>query len=517
MRAVFAAQGRRCHRLLKHVQRAILKSPNTGIQAVTLDRKDGMKRYEQLAEEFSASIRNGVMKPGDRMPSVRQASSSRGVSASTVFEAYYLLEARGLIRAQERSGYYVTAGGHQLPPEPELPLAGETASLPVKVSDLVFSVLAAVRTRDVAPLGSAFPSPLLYPLPRLARSLAHAAHAMDPWNTVDDITPGHAGLRRQIALRYLADGVYVQPDDIVITNGALEALNLCLQTVTRPGDAVVVESPTFYGALQALENLGLKAIEVPSNPREGIDLDLLAQALDMYRPAACWLMTNFQNPLGSLMPDEKKRALVGLLAAHAIPLIEDDVYGELYFGKRRPLPAKAFDEAGLVLHCSSFSKCLAPGYRLGWAIPGQFCQRVSRLKLMRTLAVAAPVQEGLCDYLVRGGYDRHLRQLRQALCRQQVALATAVLRHFPAGTRATRPEGGYFLWVELPHGVDTLALHAQGCALGISTAPGPMFSARAAFGHCMRLNYGHPWSDALEEAIATLGRLAGAQLAALKI
>lgn len=472
-----------------------------------------MKRYEQLAEEFGASIRSGVMKHGDRLPSVRQASSSRGVSASTVFEAYYLLEARGLIRAQERSGYYVTASGVALPPEPEMALAQVATTGPVAVSELIFSVLESVKTRDVVPLGSAFPSPLLFPLPRLARSLAHGAHAMDPWSTVDDITPGNAKLRRLIALRYLADGVFVQPDDIVMTNGALEALNLCLQTVTKAGDAVVVESPTFYGALQALENLGLKVIEVPSCPRQGIDLVLLAQVLEMYRPAACWLMTNFQNPVGCTMPDEKKRVLVNLLASHAVPLIEDDVYGELYFGKRRPLPAKAFDKAGVVLHCSSFSKCLAPGYRVGWAIPGQFRQRVSRLKLTRTLAVAAPVQEGMADYLAKGGYDRHLRQLRQALCQQQTALSSAVLRHFPAGTRATRPEGGYFLWVELPAGVDTLALQREASALDISIAPGPMFSSRAAFKHCLRLNYGHPWSARLESAIATLGRLASSQLA----
>jgi DNA-binding transcriptional MocR family regulator len=216
------------------------------------------------------------------------------------------------------------------------------------------------------------------------------------------------------------------------------------------------------------------------------------------------------------MPDEKKRALVALLASHNVPLIEDDVYGELYFGKKRPLPAKSYDEAGLVLHCSSFSKSLAPGYRVGWAIPGKFRQNVSRLKLTRTLAVAAPVQEGIADYLAKGGYDRHLRQLRHALSQQQIALATAVLSHFPFGTRATRPEGGYFMWVELPAGVNTLLLQRDACAVGISIAPGPMFSARASFKNCIRLNYGHPWTPAFEKAIVTLGRLATLQLANAK-
>jgi DNA-binding transcriptional MocR family regulator len=471
-----------------------------------------MKRYEALAEELALSIRTGTLGMGDRLPSVRQLSKAHGVSASTVFEAYYLLEARGLVRARERSGYYVAAGSPGQAPE-AAGLDGELQeALPVAVDELVFSILASAKQRDVVPLGSAFPSPLLYPLERLARTLARGAASMDPWSTVDDIGAGSIALRRQIAQRYLADGMQVQPDDIILTNGALEALNLCLQAVTRPGDAVVVESPTFYGALQALQRCGLKAIEVPTCARVGISLQMLEQALAMYRPAACWLMTTFQNPLGSTMPEAKKQTLVEMLARAGVPLIEDDVYGELYFGRRRPLPAKAFDREGLVLHCSSFSKCLAPGYRVGWAIPGRFARKTARLKLTSSLSVSVPVQQGLCEYLARGGYDRHLRQLREAFSQQQVALADAVSRHFPPGTRISRPAGGYFLWVELPAGVDALALQREACALGISLAPGPMFSARASFGNCMRLNYGHPWSGAIAGAVATIGRLAAAQL-----
>ena len=466
-----------------------------------------MKRYEALAEEIAQSIRTGVMKSGDRLPSVRQASASRSVSASTVFQAYYLLEARGLIRARERSGYYVTGGSKSQLPEPEISSSPTGISTPVDVSELVFDILESTKARDVVPFGSAFPSPLLFPLPRLARSMASSIRAMDPWSTVDDMTPGNAALRRQIALRYLADGLHVQPDEIVITNGALEALNLCLHVVARPGDAVIVESPTFYGALQALESNGLKAIEVPTHPRAGMDLDALALALERYSPKACWLMTNFQNPLGSLMTDEKKQAVVELLATHDVPLIEDDVYGELYFGSRRPLPAKAFDTKGLVMHCSSFSKCLAPGYRVGWAVPARFTRDLARLKLTRTLSASAPAQAALADYLAKGGYDKHLRQLRHALSVQQGAMLQAIARYFPHGTKATRPEGGYFIWVELPDNRNALELHRRALSLGISVAPGPMFSAHRSFTNCLRLNYGHPWDERAEAAMATLGRL----------
>ena len=469
-----------------------------------------MKRYEALAEEIALSIRSGVLKLGDRLPSVRQASISRAVSPATVFAAYYLLEARGLIRARERSGYYVMAGAKVAPPEPEAPStpAGESAA--VDVSKLVFGVLEAARTRDVAPFGSAFPSPLLFPLPRLARSMAATVQEMDAWSTVTDLAPGNAALRRQIALRYLADGVHVHSDEIVITNGALEALNLSLLAVARPGDSVIIESPTFYAALQALERVGLKAIEVPTHPRDGIDLKALAQALARHQPKACWLMTNFQNPLGSLMPEANKQALVELLAAHDVPLIEDDVYGELYFAAKRPVHTKRFDSKGLVMHCSSFSKCLAPGYRIGWVAAGRFTQQIARLQLTTTLSASAPAQAAIADYLAKGGYDKHLRQLRHALSIQQNAMIEAVVRHFPKGTRATRPEGGSFLWVELPRGIDALAVHREALSLGVSVAPGPIFSARHEFSNCLRLNYGHPWDGKAEAAFAALGKVISA-------
>ncbi|WP_213957147.1 PLP-dependent aminotransferase family protein [Variovorax sp. dw_954] len=469
-----------------------------------------MKRYEALAADIEASIRSGTLRVGDRIPSVRRTGESRGVSASTVFQAYYLLEARGLIRARDRSGYYVAEGGPRAaPPETELTSQPDGESVALDVSEHVFSILEASMTREVVPFGSAFPSPLLFPLPRLGQILAASAKKLDPWSTVDDLTPGSAALRRQIALRYLANGVNVPADEIVITNGALEALNLCLGAVTQPGDSVIVESPTFYAALQALERMGLRAIEVPTHPREGIELGALEQALVRHKPSACWLMTTFQNPLGSLMPAAKKKALVELLTRHQVPLIEDDVYAELYFGDRQPAPAKAFDTEGLVLHCSSFSKSLAPGYRIGWAAPGRFTRNVARRKLTSTLNTAVPTQLALATYLERGGFDKHLRNLRQTLATQQATFAQAVGHYFPEGTRATRPLGGYFLWLELPKHVDALDLHRRALAQGISVAPGPVFSATRGFGNHLRLNYGHAWDARSERALETLGRLAG--------
>lgn len=466
-----------------------------------------MKLYEALADELAGLMADGVLRPGEKLPSVRQQQERRGVSPSTVFQAYYQLEARGLIESRPRSGYYVAPRRFAAAPEPEVSRP-DPASTMVDVSELVFQVLEASRAPGIMPFGSAFASPLLFPLDKLGRAVAASMRHIDPWSTVADLPPGNAELRRQIALRYQLDGVQVAPDDIVVTNGALEALNLCLMAVARPGDTVLVESPSFYAALQALERIGLKAVEVATHPREGIELGALAEALAAHKPSACWLMTSFQNPLGSLMPPEKKQALVNLLASHDVPLIEDDVYGELYFGAQRPALAKRFDSRGLVMHCSSFSKCLAPGFRVGWAAAGRYARQVERLKLTTSLAAAMPSQLALAEYLGQGGYERHLRQLRSALAAQQQSMLAAIEAHFPAGTRVTRPQGGYFLWVVLPESVDALALHRNALAQGISIAPGPMFSAKRAFRHCIRLNYGHPWDAGQAAAVAVLGALA---------
>jgi DNA-binding transcriptional MocR family regulator len=315
-----------------------------------------------------------------------------------------------------------------------------------------------------------------------------------------------------LALRYLAQGANVSPQEIIITSGAMEGLNLCLQAVTRPGDLIAIESPTFYAGLQASERLGLKVIEIPSHPRQGISLPALAEALRQHPIKACLFMLNFANPLGSLVPNEGKKALLELLRAHDVPLIEDDVYAELYFGPQAPLCSKAEDSAGLVMHVSSFSKCLAPGYRLGWVAAGRYASLIQRQKLSTSLATTVPVQIALAEYLKHGGYENHLRHLRRTLALQEAALTALVEQHFPAGTRLARPLGGYFLWLELPAAVDSLLLHQQALARGISIAPGPIFSAKREFTSALRLNFGHPDSPEQQAAIATLGQLVTAQL-----
>ncbi|KRW60044.1 GntR family transcriptional regulator MpaR [Pseudomonas sp. TTU2014-080ASC] len=465
-----------------------------------------MKRYEKFADDIAELIRTGVLAAGERVPSVRHASRTYGVSPSTVFQAYYLLESRGLIVARERSGYFVREHAQQPLHEPEIS-SKQAQTSDVDVSELVFSVLGSLKDPDTVPFGSAFPSPDLFPLARLGRSMAHSLRDMQPQAVIADMTEGNPDLRRQIALRYMVSGVMLPLEELVITNGAMEALNLCLQCVTEPGDLVAIEAPAFYACLQVLERLKLKAVEIPVHPREGIDLDSLADSLKRLPIKACWFMSSLQNPLGASMSDDKKRALCDLLQQHQVPMIEDDVYAELYFGNQPPKPVKSFDRDGLVMHCGSFSKCLAPGYRVGWVAAGRYAEHVTRLKLMTTISPSVPAQAAIADYLQHGGYDRHLRKLRHELEAQQASMLASAARHFPAQTKVTRPAGGYFLWFEFPEQVDSLKLFQLALAQGISLAPGPIFSATRRFGNCARLNSGHPWSARSEQAMAVLGRI----------
>lgn len=471
------------------------------------DRKAVARKYEELAQAIEALIASGTLRPGERLPSVRESVASRAVSPSTVFEAYYLLERRGVVEARPRSGYFVTQRVAAAGKEPRL-MEPSSGLRDIAVNDLVLDVLGSVRHRDVVPLGSAFPSPALFPLDRLARGMSSAMRALDARELLENLSPGSAELRRQLALRYVATGTLASAEEIIVTSGAMEALNLCLQAVTKPGDVVAIEAPAFYGCLQALERLQLRAVEVATHPRHGVQVDALRAVLERHAVKACWFMPNFQNPTGALMPIEQRKALVELLAQHRVPLIEDDVYGELYFGVRRPLPAKSFDREGWVMHCSSFSKNLAPGYRIGWAAAGRFAQQVERLKLTSTLSVAVPSQVAVLHFLQHGAFDKHLRNLRATLSLQQDKALRFATKYLPSGTRITQPEGGYFLWAELPADIDALQLQRLALSQNISLAPGHLFSADRRFRHHVRLNYGHPQPEQLEAALKTVGRLA---------
>jgi DNA-binding transcriptional MocR family regulator len=464
--------------------------------------------YERVAAELADLIARGTYRVGDRIPSVRELSRQRRVSINTVNEAYAQLENRRLIEARPQSGYYVACPL----PEPDAPAANDVprrklAATTVELGSGPLGVMRTLADPDLVPLGRGVPNPALLPIEKLSRMLAAESRRFRLESVTYAGAKGLKRLRTQIAKRSLDAGCRLTPDDIVVTSGCVEAVTLALQATCRAGDTVAIGSPVYYTFLNSIQELGLKVLEIPSTPREGMSVEVLAYALRHHPVRACLVIANFNNPLGSVMPDERKAELVRLLRSHDVPLIEDDVYGELGFGLHRPTATKAFDEDGLVLYCSSFSKTLAPGYRVGWIAPGRYLEQVQRLKAVFSLASASPTQLAVAEFLMSGGYDRHLRALRKTYGAQLGHIRAAIAQWFPEGTRVTRPEGGFVLWVELPPEVDGLKLHQQALRKGIGVAPGELFTTSDRYRNCIRVS-GALWSDRIREAIRTLGGIA---------
>ena len=471
-----------------------------------MDTQSSSVLYEAVASDISSLISSGTLAPGDRVPSVRHLSRQRRVSISTVLQAYAVLENRGIIEARPQSGYYVRAPQRAIQ-EPATSRPPRAPRL-VGVQNLVGRVVEACRHPDVVPLGGAIPGAELVPTAKLQRIVSTIVRREPQSIASYGMAPGREELRRQIALRARDWGVNLSPDEIVVTNGCMEALNLCLRAVARPGDIIALESPTYFGVLQIIESLGMKALEIPTHPREGVSLEALELALEREDVKACIIMPNVSNPLGTTMSDASKKRLVQMLAERDVPLIEDGVYNALHFSPTPQYAAKAYDRKGNVMLCSSFTKCLAPGFRVGWVAPGRYYESVQILKFMNTGGLPELLQLAVAEFLENGGYDRHLRSMQRTYERLTSLAQGAVARYFPAGTRVTRPSGGFVVWAELPKSVDAVELYELAMKEKIGFAPGPMFSATNRYHNCLRLSCAVPWTARIEAAYARLGELA---------
>ncbi len=474
-----------------------------------------MKLYVSFAARIRAMIDEGVLKPADKIFSVRQASQKYGLSISTVLRAYLLLEQEGVISSHPQSGYYVTPR-KRLQQRSASPLAKDLNLSEVDASKLVLTTLKSIREFGTVPLGSPFPDPQLFPLKKIHQYEKALTDDEGEWGVLSDLPPGNEMLRQQIARRYLASGIDVSPDDIVITHGATEAITLCLQAVAKAGDTIALESPGYYALAHTVERLGMKVAEIRTDPESGIDLDALRAATADTRIAAVILTANFQNPLGFVMPEAKKQALVEFLAEQDIPLIEDDVYSELYFSNEPPLPAKAYDRSGMVLHCSSFSKSLAPGYRVGWTSAGRYRQEVERLMFLNSLSLTSAPQIAIAKFMQRDSFEQHLKQLRHTLRSNYVLIRNVIEQSFPVGTELSVPKGGYVVWVKLPPTIDALKLYRTAIDNGITVAPGSIFSRKKDLTHYIRLNFSHLWTLAIEQAVRDVGALACEMLASAR-
>ena len=464
--------------------------------------------YEHLADELGQAIDRGALRGGDRLPSVRRLAQERSVSVATVLEAYLRLENAGLIEVRPKSGHFVRRRA-QLTAEPRAPRACNTPSR-VTVSDAYLKILAAMRDPELLPFGCATIDPTYLPIAALNRIINQLTREMTTVGARYEGAPGLLTLRRQIARRAVDSGVAISEHDLCTTIGATEGLSLALRAVAHHGDVIAVESPAYFGVLQIIEGLGMRAIEIPANPRTGLDVDAFEETLHSQEIRAVVCSPTLLNPLGSIMPDEERDKLVRLTRRHDIPIIEDDAYGELVFDGSRPRPLRAFagpSEDSNVILVSSVSKTLAPGYRVGWVAGGRWHDQIIRLKYGSTLACPTLPGMAVAEFLASGGYDRHLRRRRAALAGHVERYREAIATKFPDGTRVSSPRGGFVLWVELPPGVDSLVLHEQALKRRIVVAPGPLFSARQRFTNFIRISCGMPWCDRVEQGLDTLARL----------
>ncbi|MDA7415585.1 PLP-dependent aminotransferase family protein [Xenophilus arseniciresistens] len=479
---------------------------------------DSSPRYRQLALHYLQAIQAGTLQAGDRLPSLRALMKQHGISLSTALQVCRTLESEGWAEARERSGYFVRRPTRLATPpmdEPATDRAPDPAQyvgIHEKVSEFVMRRRYGGVQLDLAVARGA---PSLYPADALRASLSRLLRQRPQMLTTAAPSRSRTPFREAISQRALRAGMRLSPDEVLPTNGCIEALNLALRAVARPGDTVAVESPTFYGLLQVLESLGMRALEIPTSPQTGLSLEALELAVRAYgNIKAVVVVPHLQNPLGSVMPDSHKARLVALCEQHGMALIEDDTYTELLDAPLVPPALKSFDRSGNVIHCASLHKVLAPGMRLGWVNAGRWHARVEMLKYTQTRSNEELSQWAAGQYMATGAYDRHLRHLRDQLRSQRARTADSVARHFPAGTRINLPPGGLQLWVELPERLSADRVFDAALREHILVAPGTLFSNSSRCDHFVRLNCGWPWSPALEAGLRRLGKITSSLAAA---
>lgn len=463
--------------------------------------------YVRVSNRLRAWIDEGVYLPGSRIPSVREMSAQMKVSVSTVLQSYDLLESKGVIEARPQSGFYVKL--QTVDKDKAIRTNPKSGPRFVQSHDTFLNVIRSCGDPDLVPLGGAVIHWSLLPTDTLQRTLVRVAREQGPLCMKYERGAGYWPLRKEIAQRSIQMGCDFQAESVVVTNGCMEAINLCLKSVTQAGDTVAVESPTYYGILRAIESLGLKILELPASSQSGLDLECFEEKLKLFSVKAAIITPSFLNPLGSLMPDQDKQKLVQICARHDVALIEDDIYAELKFEGSRPLALKSFDKKDQVFFCSSFSKTLSPGYRVGWVIPPKkYMERIEILKSSLSVATNTAAQMAIAHHLADHNHERHLRKLRQTLAQNIHLFSQKIEMSFPEGTKMTRPQGGCLLWVEFPPQISALMLHQQALKEKISLIPGPVFSAGGKYQNCIRLNCGNPWDPMIEKSLIRIGIMA---------
>lgn len=464
-----------------------------------------IKLYEQVADEIITRIEGGYYTAGQKLPSIRTLAQEHSVSISTVQEAYRIIEERGYTEVRPKSGHFVKARNST----PALPEVSPLPQHPVKVSawSNILNMLNADEAENMLNLGWAIPdltSPTLKPL---TRELNDINRRLGTRSLSYDYVRGNKALRHQIARLGVDSGLQLHPDEILVTSGCQEALSSSLRAITSPGDIVAVDSPFYFGAVQTIEANGLKAIEIPSHPETGTSIEALKLAFSQWPIKVLVLTPTCNNPMGYSIPEAYRPKIVELCNQHDIILIEDDIYGDLSFQYPRPRSLKSYDTEGRVILCSSFSKTLAPGLRVGWVAPGRYLDEVLHMKYVSSISSPTLPQMAVAEYISQGAYERHLRKMRENYQRGRDIMIELIQRYFPEGTRMTYPQGGFVIWVEMPKTINTIELNMRVKQFGINFAPGQLFTTTKKYENQMRLNYTHCPCAEVEEAIRTIGQI----------
>ncbi len=355
-------------------------------------------------------------------------------------------------------------------------------------------------------LAAGVPSPSLLPVEELKQAFrsATALEGREMW--AYQRPEGHAGLRGQIARNLVKRGVQAGPEDVLLTTGCTQALHLAISTLAGPGDLVACESPGYYNMLEQIHATGARVLPLPVDINSGLLLDVAEPLLKKHRPKCLVICSSLSNPTGGTLPPAKRKDLVRLCRELGIVVIEDDIYGELCDGGA-PNPVRAYDDGSHVIYVSSFCKSVSPGLRVGCMLPGKWFERVVRLKCNADLHSSVVTEATLCAFLQRGGLERHLSKLHAQCRRRRESVRRAVLQYFPAGTKVSDPQGGFLLWLELPHKLDSAAWSERAKSKGVSFARGEVFLTSPARRGCLRLNCARAEESDLEKGIRILAEL----------
>jgi DNA-binding transcriptional MocR family regulator len=466
----------------------------------------GIFRYEEIARKIEAIVTNLSLKAGDRLPSVRKICRELQVSATTVFHAYTILENKGLIISRARSGFFVSSTLRGIlatkSAEKYIPLPNQ-----VSLNNLIGNIQRNISTFGLVNFSIVAPVNEQLPISAMSKCIREALKDINGQSFQYPLIEGHPRLVEQIVRRTFDWDATLAMDDILVTNGCIEAINLCLDAVAKPGDIIIVESPAPYGILQSLESRKLLALEVPVTPAHGIDLEQLEIAVSAHRVTACVITTVCGVPIGGSMPKENIIRLLEILGKYKIPLIEDDALGDLTFEHPRSLPAKAYDKENQVLYCTSFSKTLGSGFRIGWVSGGLFHEEVKRLKYTANFFTNGILQDAIGRFLQSGQYHVHLKKMKSAIQKNLLRYLQSIYKYFPAEINISNPKGGFSLWIELPAKIDGLELTRHALKEGIGIFPGQVFSTLGKYDNYIRINYCPIWNTKIDRYLSKLALL----------